>query len=208
MWPNKPISALNAFNAKVTVCKKFADSMSLSVNSPIHNKHHREMIIEVAFLQTITAWERFIESSFLLYATGKTASLRYCPKRKIKPPTKEIAHAILLPEGRPFADWLNAEIVGNRAKKFFKEGDPFTLYLGSKSNCLKQVNSIRNAIAHSSLHSEEKLEDVIKIHVGHTFNMKAGDLLMRKPNSSLGSQQSIFDYYLEELQKLAKAIVP
>jgi len=166
------------------------------------------MIIEVAFLQTITAWERFIESSFILYAVGKTAKRRFCPKRKIRPPTKEIAYALALPEMKQFADWLNAGTVCARANKFFKDGDPFSKYLGAKSNCLQQISTIRNAIAHSSLYSEEKLEDVIKIHVGHSFNMKAGDLLIRKPSSSLGTQPSVFDYYLEELQKLAKAIVP
>lgn len=208
MGPNKPITALNAFNARILVGKKFTDSMALASASPIRNKRYKEMIVEVSFLQAVTAWERFLEDTFLLYAVGKKAHRGYCPRRRIKPASKELAFNIALPEGRPFADWLNVDIVKPRAEKFFKDGGPFSKYLSAKSNCMRQIGIIRNAIAHSSLYAEEKLEEVIKIHVGHSFDMKVGALLMKRPNSSLGTQPSVFDYYLEEMQILAKAIVP
>jgi hypothetical protein len=86
---------------------------------------HQDMLIELAFLRSFLAWERFLEESFVLYLLGKKSPRRYSPRRFIQPPNREYAIQLTLPESRPYADWDNHESVLIRARRFFVNGEPY-----------------------------------------------------------------------------------
>ena len=136
-------------------------------------------IAELAYLKVFLAWERFLEQSFLYYMCGHKE-----PKIKchcfVVAPNLDHASVLVYPEGRHYAEWGNPVRVRDRAKRFFKEGEPYWSALGAAFDKLEEMRKIRNCIAHPSKYAREQFEKVVRASLGHVpKRISPGDFLLR-----------------------------
>lgn len=169
---------------------------------------HMEMVTEMAFLRAFSAWEAFLEESFILYLWGKAPPRGRAPKRYAYPPTRRVAEQIVVTEGRDYADWSNFHNVIDRAERFFENGKPYSDALKSQQSKLQDIQTIRNAIAHSSAHSWERFQRLVRRELAtYPPNLTIGGLLaMTMPHSS--PPMSYLEFYLSVIQLVADRIVP
>jgi hypothetical protein len=169
---------------------------------------HMEMVTEMAFLRAFSAWEAFLEESFILYLWGKDPPRGQAPKRYAYPPTRRVTEQIVVIEGRDYADWSNVHNVIGRAERFFENGKPYSDALKSQHSKLQDIQTIRNAIAHSSAYSWERFQRLIRRELGtYPPNLTIGGFLaMTIPHSS--PPRSYLEFYLSVIQLVADRIVP
>jgi hypothetical protein len=137
------------------------------------------LIAELAYLKVFLSWERFLEQSFLRYLCG-------CKDKRIKMrcfvvfPNLEHASMLVTPEGRRYAEWADASTVRERAKRFFKNGEPYWSALGQVMQRLDEMRIIRNCIAHQSSHASTRFEGIVRQAIGTVpRGITPGDFLLR-----------------------------
>jgi hypothetical protein len=167
-----------------------------------------EIITEMAFLRCFGAWEAFLEESFLLYLQGKSAPSGKMPKSYVLRATRTVAEQIVLPDGKKYAGWANAQHVMDRAERFFKGGEPYSGALRSQQAKLQRIETIRNAVAHSSTYSLGNFKNLVRQELTtYPPNLTVGGFLaMTKPGSS--PPISFLEYYCEVIRYIAGRIVP
>ena len=168
---------------------------------------HREIIIKIVFLQTFISWEEFLDESFTLYLLGKRPPKGKCPRRLHNPTRRKDAIRLIIGD-RNYADWTRTDILIDRAKKYFRGGEPYKSALGSYQNVLADMNTIRNAIAHSSTHSKNQFKALVRRKLGtYPPNLSVAKFLaMTMPSSS--PTKSFLQFYLENIHIAADTIVP
>ncbi len=178
---------------------------------------HMEMVTEMAFLRAFSAWEAFLEESFILYLWGKDPPRGRTPKRYAYPPTRKVAEQIVVTESRDYADWSKFQNVIGRAERFFENGKPYSGALKSQQSKLQDIQTIRNAIAHSSAYSWERFQRLIRGELGtYPPNLTIGGFLaMTIPHSSRTGRVippspplSYLEFYLSVIQLVVDRIVP
>ncbi|MCP6717995.1 MAG: hypothetical protein KJI70_00405 [Patescibacteria group bacterium] len=166
-----------------------------------------EIVAELAFLRVFMAWECFLEESFIRYLLEAKSPSGYTPKRFVKPPNIKKAIEIILGENRDYASWNSASKVRNRAKIYFKDGEPYETAMITITRDSDEMNTIRNRIAHKSKKSREKFNDLILGKFGHGIQgMTPGRLLLRPISSS--SHITFFDYYVGIITVTSRIIIP
>ncbi len=171
---------------------------------------HRNMLIELAFMRSYLAWERFLEESFILYLLGrKPQHRRYAPKRSVTPRNWNHAFQLLLPEtGRAYADWDNVDTIRVRAKRFFVNGEPFESALTPRLHLFQEIQVIRNAIAHRSLSSQVKFQDLVRDKLKYLPpNITVGGFL-ESVIAGTSPPVTYLDRYMDGMCRTAETIVP
>jgi len=167
----------------------------------------KNLLTEQAFLRSFLAWETFLEEAFLLYLMGQRPPRGRAPFRFTFPPSHKMAMEWVVPEGRDYARWTNAQEVSARAARFFREGKPFSPALNGNQNVLWEMRTLRNAVAHSSISTQEKFEKVVRDKIGtYPANLTVGGFLSATvPHSA--PPVSYLDSYLDKLENAARQIV-
>ena len=181
---------------------------ALGPRRPAFSSAHRCTLVELAFLRSFLAWESFLEETFLLYVLGKKPRSRKHPrKRFILPRDREHALELLLPEGRrDYVMWDNPEVVLARAKRFLKDGEPFQNALSPRLNALKEMQTIRNAIAHRSIVSQQKFSNLVRDRLGTLPLGITVGVYLETPIPSSTPPTLQLDRYLQEIEAGALAI--
>jgi len=209
-----PVLVLRDFNTSVQQSLNLAAAARQWISpaqGPRHPKFtmaHQAMLMELAYLKSFLAWESFLEESFVLYLWGKKTPRRYAPKRYVIPTTREYAIALTLPEGRHYTDWDNPEVVLNRARRFFVNGEPYENVLRTHINLFQSLQVIRNAIVHRSTSSQARFEFLVRNELGaFPSSLSVGRFLgMAQPSSS--PPVSFLEHYLTQILGSAQQIVP
>ena len=131
------------------------------------------------------------------------------PVRYAFPPNHKTAMKWVVPEGHDYAQWTVADTVGERAKRFFRDGRPFAPVLRSNQNMLKEVRTIRNAIAHNSVNARQRFETLVrnkKICNLHPNLTVGGFLGKTEPGST--PPASFLEFYIAKIDLAAQQIVP
>ncbi|MCG3119530.1 MAG: hypothetical protein ALAOOOJD_01957 [bacterium] len=215
MARNNPADVLKDFDKSILRSQGLAGAAQqwiVRANGPQKPRFtiaYRNMLVELAFLHLFLAWERFLEESFLLYMVGKKSPRKYAPQRFVTPPTRIHAYQLTLPEwGRSYAEWDNPEVVRQRAKRFFKKGDPYESTLSAHTHVLKEMRTIRNAIVHRSISSQDNFDKLVRNKLGYLpSNLRVGSFLITVVRSHV-VPISYLDYYLKGLINAARDIIP
>jgi hypothetical protein len=182
-----------------------------SPGAPRFTVHHRDWLAEIAFLKSYIAWELFLEESFVLYLMGKTAPRGGRPYRTIVPSTRKVAEKLFIPEKKKFADWTVTDFIVERALKSFRRGtDPYSAPLARYNNMLNEIRSIRNAIAHSSLASQERFKQIARDRLAlgiYPPGLTVGGFLSTTVPAS-HPPESFFENYLSTIRLAAGDIIP
>jgi hypothetical protein len=168
----------------------------------------RDWMTEMAYFRVYLAWEVFLEETFVLYLMGRQAPKGRAVARLAFPPNADAAKGWVIPEGRPYANWVEDK-VATRAERFFKDGRPFTSVLRANQNALQEARTIRNAVAHDAPNTQEKFENIVRQNLSGTLppNTTIGSFLaMTRPGVT--PPQSFLELYVSRFESLAAAIVP
>lgn len=118
-----------------------------------------EQVYQGLFLESVAAFESFIEELFLSLLTKKV------PPRSNKTVPKVIftsrSTAIPIVFSGKFYDWLPYLRTSERAEHFFKNGHPFSVLTPSDLSKTEEFRLIRNVIAHKSNYAKKQFEDKV-----------------------------------------------
>lgn len=118
-----------------------------------------EQITEAAFLNLFIAWEEFVEAAIADFMTGCVTLNGSSPVRYVAPPSREHASKMVVHANQYF-DYANHDRVKTIAGLFFDGGYPFASIISSISQELGDLKTIRNACAHMSSSTRNKLENL------------------------------------------------
>jgi len=115
-----------------------------------------EQVYESLFLSCFTSFEVFLEDVFLaLLLTG--GGTKAIPRLDVNSLT--VARELVVGPGpKKYVDWFPYERTIERADIFFRGGRPFTNVQAPQRDILNKAQTIRNAIAHRSRHSQRRFE--------------------------------------------------
>jgi hypothetical protein len=186
-------------------------TLGTSVLRPRFTSGHYHLFVELAFLRSFLAWERFLEEAFILYLIGRKPRRRRRAVRRLAI-AKSHPHACKLlrleAPSRPFVDWDNPSTVCERSKRWFSDGEPFVGALTARQNLLDEIRTLRNAIAHRSLNSQEKFFKLYRDKLGYLPANPTVGAYLDQLIAGVRPPTSYLDHYLDGLLSSAKQIVP
>ena len=174
--------------------------------APLISAKRRDSLTELAFFRVFSAWEAFLEETFILYMLGQHAPRGRRVRRYGFPPNEDAAYEWVA-DGRDYAKWT-PDHVKPRAKRLFRDGRPFEAALTSHHNLLFQLKIVRNAIAHDSANARQKFEDLVRNELrALPPNTTPGSFLLTiKPRTA--PPVSFLEFYFDEIAEVADKIVP
>jgi hypothetical protein len=110
--------------------------------------------------------------------------------------------------------WASPVVVRERAKVFFKGGEPFESALSSALDDLNKMRTIRNHCVHHSQYATVQYKKMIRQVFGSGRRISPGRLLSSPPVSGLSpalsatSYTTVFHFYGEILSAASYQIVP
>ncbi len=175
------------------------------------SKTQRERLCEMAFVILFTAWEEFLERVFeTMVVDAPLGDFKKC-NRVLVVDSDTVND--LLRGTRKYVDWANHDSVRERAKVFFKGGEPFESALSSAANDLNNMRLIRNRCVHYSQHASKQYENMIRRVYGARNRIGPGALLLVSPTAGLSTAsgavnfKSVFELYGEILLTVSSQII-
>lgn len=186
---------------------------------PLH--HAQAMrVVALAFMNIVTAWEEFVQSTFIRYMAGAASGSGYRPRLRVGP-CSSLRHAgqILTRKSdfdfeSDFISWSSWGEVTNRAALFFEDGRPFSSVIERDRQRLKSAVTIRNRVAHASSKARAEFIKVAKLHLGRPPQSKlrqgytVGQLLLEQPRTFSTTGATYFEAYVELFTHLSDVIAP
>jgi len=137
-------------------------------------------INELSFLKLFISWEVFLEQTFVRFMCGARNSNGLPLQTFVNPISIEHAHRMIRNRQR-YVDWTVGNVVIERAKLFFQDGDPFYTAIGSSLSDLSEMKTIRNSIAHNSRETERAFRNLVRQKIGsNPKGMVVGRMLMTR----------------------------
>ena len=173
---------------------------------PYITRRRSDSMVELAFLRSFLAWERFLEESFILYLLGKQPPRGSRPRRFAMAPDAKAAQEFVC-EGRGYTTWDGSSTM-TRARRFFRGGRPYTNAIEPRRHLLSEAQTIRNAIAHESQAARQRFETLVRDKLG-TLPPKTtiGRFLSTQIPGSV-RVESYFAFYLDGMRSVAREVVP
>jgi hypothetical protein len=166
----------------------------------------------MAFAILFTAWEQFLENAFERYVVdAPLASFR--SRHRVLVVDVDTTHD-LIRGARKYVDWADPGSVRERAKVFFKNGEPFESVLSAVSDDLTKMRMIRNRCVHFSQHAADQYQKMIRKVFGSGKHLPPGRLLLNAPPKGLSSAShaqtygTVFQLYKEILSTASSQIIP
>jgi hypothetical protein len=122
-----------------------------------------EHVYEGLFLNTVTAFESFVETLFigLLVSSDNRLHSKHDVQPRMLIGSHAVAREIVLAPRQKYVDWLPYDKTLSQAERCFRGGRPFSLVTAPQAQTLDRIVKIRNAIAHKSRHSLSTFETVV-----------------------------------------------
>lgn len=163
---------------------------------------HTDPGIEAALLQLFKAWESFLEDCVCSYLSGRLSCDGKTVATYIKAPNERWAAGMLYGD-RAYLEWTDPEAVLKRVNILFQDGNRISSTLSSGLTELRQLKTIRNAIAHSSPTSVAGFAKLVTNLLGssHPTVQRPAQLLVRPVTRSTAT--TYFEHYAQILDTLA-----
>lgn len=170
--------------------------------------NRRLHIYEAAYLIVFSAWENFLEQSFLRFLCGYSSSGRRHSPVSGRRFSGNIAaaHETVL-SGRKYILWHNPNFVIERSKKYFVSG-PHEYVLSSALSDIENFASIRHFVAHRNIDTSLKFQKAATDLTGAPIvGGRPGRLLRRKTIDVVtGSDVTWFEKISNDLLRYANQI--
>lgn len=162
----------------------------------------KELIINSAFVNLITGWEKFLENSVIAYCLNERSLQGNIPPHYINPTDEEHANNIIKGESVYF-DWSKSDNIKNMAQRIFENGEPYISVLSGINTILIEIKKVRNNIAHNSLKSNNEFDTLIRNVLSPSYvGLTTAQFLLAKK----GSQPVFWDMYLTYLKNAVMRI--
>lgn len=162
----------------------------------------KELIINSAFINVVTAWENFLERSAIAYALSTESIKGHLPVCFIQPKDEE--HASDLIKGSVnYFDWLSREQIVNMAERIFKNGEPYKSVISGINSHLVNIKKLRNNIAHNSRKSNAEFDTLVRNELSPSeVGISTAKFLL----SSTNKAKPFWEVYFLHLKNAAQAI--
>lgn len=160
-----------------------------------------QYLIAQVFLNLTCDWENFIEETLLLYLLGEASCAGNRYVTQVVARDEHHARIILQGASAQYIDWLNFDQVQRILEAHFCSVNERLLngFVAFRPK-LKEVKTIRNAIAHKSHTAREKYDDLIRGNLANSIGIGVADFLTnKKPRESC----SFYTYYEEAFKESA-----
>lgn len=121
----------------------------------------KELIINNAFINVVTAWERFLEQSAFAYSMSEKSLNGNTPVCYISPRDEDHANDLIKGVTQYF-DWSNKEAIINMAERIFENGSPYKTVISGINSYLVNIKKLRNNIAHNSKKSNNDFDTLVR----------------------------------------------
>ena len=152
-----------------------------------------EQLCKGLFLDVVSSFEKYLETLFIGLFISELTAQSAKPVAVIKP--KLFIYNILFTE-KKYLDWLPYDKTEKRAKKYFKDGKPFTNLTNGEKDQLEEIVKIRNALAHKSKYALSKFKE----------DIANGDYLTPREKTPEGFLTSIYRRNPDQTQFEIRAI--
>jgi hypothetical protein len=163
-----------------------------------------QQISELAFLRIYMAWETFLEDSFTRFMCGASSLSGSHPRSYVKPLNIDHAREILIGPKLRYADWTDPQLVVERAELIFAGGRPFASPVRAATTELNDMRTVRNCIAHRSVHTREQFNRLVQRRLGVARKFAPGVFLL---TASPAPPQSYLDFFSSYISTAAQQIV-
>lgn len=229
--PPKVGHVRDAFLAASTSARELVEAVSaLAAIHPhtaaprLHPEQCRR-VVELAFLGLVSAWEEFLEQSFVRYLAGAKADDASSPTLRLGK-AADISHSYHLISGDPsydptknYSKFGDPKWVIAIAKNYMVRGAPYATQLHPNVQILLSAVKLRNRVAHNSEKSRADFKKTAREHLGLaegvalTQGYGAGDLLLAPAERLFGAQArdrgwTFFTAYNARMRRLAREIAP
>ena len=162
------------------------------------------IIYEQSFLKIFLSWEWFIQCTFTLYMSGLKTDTGYTPKGYVNPKDEKHAYE-LVKGGQSYVGWTTPEIVIEKSKLFFENGEPYKEILLSVLSEINNMKTIRNAIVHMSKEPRNKFETLVRNELKYKEeNITPGEFLAK---TKKGKDLPIITFFRDLLEYASSKIV-
>jgi hypothetical protein len=201
-----------------------------SINESSFHPRVASKIVGLSFLSIVSAWEEYLEGSFLRYMAGAKSESGYSPRLRIGPANSTTQAMSVLAgtanqnEAMRSMRWSDFDWVLAKAHVFFHRGEPYSLVSGRFLERLKDAQIIRNRVAHSSARARSQFKAIANRSIGApketplAFGFSPGRyLIYQKPHivfdeawvdSKECQWPDIFECYVHMYIELAHGITP
>ena len=165
----------------------------------------RKQVTVAAFLNFFIAWESFLEECFANFLTGAQTIGGTQPTKYAAPINVGKAKAMLVGQNKYF-DYGNLEAFRVVTRIYFDQGYPFEPHINAMSQDIADMRTIRNASAHITSTTQNKLEVLAQRLIGSAqpgidvYSL----VLANDPTQANGS--TIFSSYRDRVLIAAQAI--
>lgn len=170
-----------------------------------------EKVYESLFMRTITYFEGFIEELFFGLVTNKVKLPVGSTSVKIEFKNETLAREIVF-AGKNYYDWFPYDQTEKLAKRFLRDGHPFTMLniapndKKDAKNDISNMLIVRNVIAHQSSFSKKRFqEEVISKALGLLPREKSPAGFLRN-QFRVSPDQTRFENYQLRIVDIAKKI--
>lgn len=201
------IDSLTAFRNSVAEANSFIDLAFQQDDDENYTllQNQRDFITDSAYLKIFIAWETFLETSFIQYMLGEPSILGNAITRYVQPKDEQHANSLLIGTQR-YVDWSNPGTVKKLCNLHFAPDNPFDTFISSMMSDLLDLKIIRNAAAHLSSTTRQRLDSLGTRKLKRPCNsLKVSDILFAiDPDSAMN--ETILTTYLNKLDVSAEGI--
>jgi len=140
---------------------RYIDQTRKSIERLFHQnvikKKDLELVYKGLFLDAVTSFELFFEQLFIGLLTKNLTHSSRSVNPRVMFKSRKVCREVILGE-RSYVDWIPYNFTEKRAKSYFTNGLPFTFLDKTEKDNIQDIQTIRNAIAHSSNYAIKKFE--------------------------------------------------
>lgn len=199
MAASEVLSTFERRVARLQVVKADAEKARASGHLKLRDVDH---IYESTMLGVVTAFEGLLEELFFVCALGKSGQTHVRPRAEFRH-RADAERVVLAEASRGFVDWLPIPATLERAEAYLVGGRPFSLLRarGQDKGLLKEVVTVRNAIAHRGGAARDRFRALSPIATLPTVRQTPAGLL----SSSVGPLKR-HEHYLNEVLRISYAL--
>jgi hypothetical protein len=152
------IDSLTTFRSSIAEANSFINLafQQDSNGNYVQPQNQREFIADSAYLKIFICWETFLENSFIQYMLGEPSILGNTMICCVQPRDQKHANDLLIGT-QQYVDWSNPGTVKTLCNLYFASGNPFDTLISSIMTDLYDLKTIRNAAAHLTSTTQQKL---------------------------------------------------
>lgn len=173
----------------------------------IHPEKFRDFVISSAVVRFSIAWETFLENIYCAFILGEKDTQGGVVPCCVSVSNLDQAHKLLIGTNKYF-DWINPDLVVQLSALFLNPDNPIKTAINSTKSDVLDLKTIRNAAAHMSSTTQQKLDSVASRLYGHqAINSKVSEVVSFVRSDGKTQWEYLRDLLDVATENIAKGVV-